>query len=110
MVKVGTLYKKSVLRDLGGNIINLRDETDGGWIIQNRIVVNQAKYDELVKKEKDRQEAARAEAEAIAAPPGAVEARTGNPSKVDALEKKVAGMEDNIKEILSLLKNDNRSN
>lgn len=103
-IQVGTLYRKSILRDLSGNIINLRDDADGGWIIQNRRVVNQEKLDELAKKEEDKRLAAQAESMAVQAPVQKVEERSGNPSKMKELEEKVSGMESKLDAILSALK------
>ena len=45
-----SLRKKSILRDTNGQIINWLDEANGGWIIRNRQVVNQARYDQEVQK------------------------------------------------------------
>lgn len=96
------MARKTIVRDLSGNIITLIDENDGGYIIRNRIVVNPEKWEAVVKKEKDKQEAAKAQFDQKI-DPNAPD-RTVAPSKVDALEKKVAGIENNITEILSLLK------
>lgn len=95
------MARKSTVRDLSGNLITLIDENDGGYIVRNRQVVNPEKWNVLVQKEKDKQEAAKAQGmqKVDANAPD----RTVAPSKVDALEKKVAGMENNIAEILKLL-------
>lgn len=103
-IQVGTLYRKSILRDLSGNIINLRDDADGGWIIQNRRVVNQEKLDELAKKEEDKRLAAQAESMAVQAPVQSMEERSGNPSKMKELEEKVNSMESKLDAILLALK------
>ena len=95
------MARKSTVRDLSGNLITLIDENDGGYIVRNRQVVNPEKWNVLVQKEKDKQEAAKAQGmqKVDANAPD----RTVASSKVDALEKKVAGMENNIAEILKLL-------
>jgi hypothetical protein len=43
----GRMARKSVVKDMNGNIINLIDETDGGWIIRNRQVVNPEKFEKM---------------------------------------------------------------
>ena len=48
------LFRKSVLRDLSGNIRNWRDDENGGWIVKDYQIVNQARIDELAKIEEDR--------------------------------------------------------
>lgn len=95
------MAKKSIVRDLQGNIINLLDEDGGGWIIRNRQVVNQERYDEMLRKEADKKLAAQAilnQKVDEQAPD-----RTVPPSKVDALEKKVEGMETKLDAILQAL-------
>ena len=96
-----------MVRNLQGQIIDMLDETDGGWIIQKGRVVNQVKYDEYVQKEKDKQEAAKAIIHAINNPNAPVEARNQAPAqngKVDALEKRMDGMEGKLDQILNALK------
>ena len=100
----GRMARKSVVKDMNGNIINLMDETDGGWIIRNRQIVNPEKFEKMQQAERDRREAALASTKAIAASAAVVEARSSSPGKVEALEKKVESMENNIAEILKLLK------
>lgn len=98
----GHMARKSVTRDLQGNIINWIDESDGGWIIRNRQVVNQRKLDEYAQREKDRREAAKAVAEQRvdhSAPD-----RTAAPSKVDALEKRMDATDAKLDAILAALK------
>lgn len=90
------MARKSVTKDLAGNIINLIDETDGGWIIRNRQVVNPEKFQALVQKEKDRQEAAQAVTHQIT-DPNAPD-RTAPPSKVTELENKIAELEAKLNE------------
>lgn len=98
------MARKSIVKDMNGNIINMLDETDGGWIIRNRQVVNPEKLAKLQAIERDKREAAVASTKAVSAPSSVVEARSVAPGKVEALEKKVEGMENNIAEILKLLK------
>jgi len=107
-VKIGQLYRKSTLRDLAGNIINLRDEADGGWIIQNRAIVNQEKYDELKRLEADKLEAARAESIGTQAPTQAIEERTGNPSKLKELEERLNSQDAKLDAILLAINGTNK--
>ena len=97
----GRMAKKSTVRDMNGRIINMVDETNGGYIIKNYQVVNQEAYNEILKKEEDRKLAAKAitmQKTEENAPD-----RTVAPSKVDALEKKVEGMETKLDAILKAL-------
>lgn len=92
----GHMARKSVVKDMNGNIINLIDETDGGWIIRNRQVVNPEKFLALVQKEKDKKEAALAVTQAVSnttAPD-----RTMSPSKMDEMMKKIAELEAKLNE------------
>ena len=73
------------MKDMSGNIINLLDETDGGYIIRNRQVVNQEKYDAIVKKEQDRQEAAKAVTMQVSSPHA--EERNAVPGKQQDMQK-----------------------
>lgn len=98
----GHMARKSTVRDLNGNIINMIDESDGGWIIRNRQVVNQEKYQELLKKEEDKKLAAQAIIHQKVddnAPD-----RTVAPSKVEALEKRVEDMDSKLDAILKAIK------
>ena len=97
----GRMAKKSTVRDMSGRIINMIDETSGGYIIRNYQVVNQEAYNEILKKEEDRKLAAQAiqhQKVDEQAPD-----RTASPSKVEALEKKVEGMETKLDAILQAL-------
>jgi uncharacterized protein YceH (UPF0502 family) len=98
------MARKSVVKDLNGNIINLIDETDGGWIIRNRQVVNVEKYNALLQKEKDKQEAAKVvmDTSLHKNDPHAPD-RTAAPSKMQELEKKVEGIESKLDQILNAL-------
>jgi len=105
------LRKKSILRDTNGQIINWLDETNGGWIIRARQVVNQARYDEEVKKEEDKRKASKAIVEQVSATPEQLAMRSGKiplttpkDITVDELKKKVDNMESKLDAILSKLK------
>jgi hypothetical protein len=105
------LRRKSILRDTSGNIITWLDETDGGYIVRNRQVVNQEKWNAILKAEEDKKLAAQASAEQVSAPKHIEDLRAGkkestpNPqSKVDELEKKVDNMESKLDAILAKLK------
>lgn len=100
-VKVGQLFRKRTVRKLDGSIFDLVDETDGGVIISKGRIVNQAKIDELAKKEEDRKIAGKAQAQQITST--TAPDRTVNPSKMDELEKKVDGMETKLDAILKAL-------
>lgn len=88
------------MRDLQGNIINWIDETDGGWIIRNRQVVNQDKIDLEAAKEKDRQEAAKAQTMPVE---NHVPDRVEQPSKIVELETKVNDIGTKLDAILKAL-------
>lgn len=59
-INVGHLYKKRTVRRLSGEIIDLVDEANGGYIIRRGQIVNQERYDELKKIEEDKIKAAQA--------------------------------------------------
>ena len=101
-VEMGKLFRKSTTRDLNGNIINWVDEADGGWIIRNRQIVNQAKYDAYLTKEDDRRVAAQAIALQVTSPTEGQ--RNGkSETRVDNLEKKVDDMGSKLDAILKAL-------
>lgn len=112
------MARKSITKDMNGNIINLIDETDGGYIVRNRQVVNHDKWNKLVQIEQDRREAAKAALEAIAVSAELAELRnkTGvTPEQVEQakkgqhvevktdIEKRVDGLEDKLDQILKAL-------
>lgn len=101
-VNIGTLHRKRTVYRFDGSIRDLLDETDGGWIIRNGIVVNQEKIDEMARKEADRKVAAQAQNNAVTSIVS-LEERNVTPSKMEELEKKVESMEGNIAQILMLL-------
>lgn len=103
----GHLYKRKIVKDLAGNIIDLFDEADGGWIIKSRQVVNKEKWEQIKKIEQDKIEAAKTSAQAMANPesfqnPEAPD-RNFQPTKMEDLEKKVAGLEDKLDLIIKAL-------
>lgn len=98
------MARKSVVKDLSGNIITMLDETDGGYIVRNRNIVNQEKWQEYLKKEEDKKIAAQAilHQKVDANAPD----RTINPTqnaKVEALEKKVEDMDSKLDAILKAI-------
>ena len=103
-IQIGHLYRKRTVRNLSGQIIDMSDETDGGVIISKGRVVNQAKIDEMKKKEDDRKVAARAEAEAVAVPQHIAEERVAAPSKMQELEKRINAQDEKLDAILAALK------
>lgn len=103
-INIGHLFRKRTVRNLGGGIIDMLDEANGGVLIRKGQVVNQERINELAKIEEDKRKAATAFAQPAEAPnPAAVEERNVAPSKMEALETKVNDMEGNIKTILDLL-------
>lgn len=106
-VTVGTLFRKSTRRDMSGNIIDLRDDANGGWIVRDRQIVNQARIDEMAKIEEDKRKAATAETQAVQAPQEVIEQRLGNPSasntKMEALEKRIDNQDAKLDAILLAL-------
>lgn len=92
-IRVGQLYRKRIVRNTRGDIIDMSDEADGGVIISKGRVVNQEKWDEIQRKEHDKREAAKAAAFAVNNPNAPVAERNAAPGKVDALEKKVQNLE-----------------
>ncbi len=99
----GRMARKSTVRDLNGNIIDLIDETDGGWIIRGRRVVNQEKFEKMVQAEKDKKEAALAATKSIVAPEHIIEARGGKPGKTEELEKRINNIESKLDAILKAI-------
>lgn len=104
----GHMAKKSTIRDLNKNIISMYDEEHGGYIIRNRQIVNQARYDELVRIEKDKREALLAATQAVSRPD--TPDRTVTPAqareattKMAELETKVNGLDTKMDAILAAL-------
>lgn len=109
------LYRKSSIKDMSGNIITLLDEADGGYIVKNRQIVNQDKWDSLVKKEKDRIEAAKAQAMQVENSNAYLRNQTQvvqegqaiiKDTQVEELEKKVNSMESKLDAILQAINKD----
>lgn len=96
------MMKKSIVKDMNGNIINMMDELNGGWIVRNRQIVNPTRWAELQKIEQDKREAAKAASLAVNNPQAPD--RTATPSKVDALEQRVNGLDAKLDQILNALK------
>jgi hypothetical protein len=98
------LRRKSITRDMNGNIINWLDEADGGWIIRGRQIVNQAKYDAYLKAENDKMIASKAVIEQVAATKEAEALRSGavvqSTTPTNDLEKRVNDMESKLDAIL----------
>jgi uncharacterized protein YceH (UPF0502 family) len=106
----GHMVRKSITKDTSGNIINLIDEKDGGWIIRNRRVVNEEKWNDLLQKEQDKREAALAATKAVAASSEAQAARNApagavpQSDKVAALEERLNKQDEKLDAILAALK------
>lgn len=102
------MARKKIVKDLKGGIIDMIDETDGGYIIRGRQVVNQEKWEEYLKKEADKKEAAQAMAKAIHVPPEVAEARAGNTSAMKEIKEEMAEFKkevnDKFSEILQAIK------
>ena len=109
------LAKRRIVKDLQGNIVDLYQEGDGGWIIRGREVINQEKWDEITKKKQDEIQAASAIAHAKVdenAPDRTVDAKTAvenlakatkQEEKVAELDKKVTDMDSKLDAILKAL-------
>jgi len=98
------MAKRRIVKDLQGNIVDLYQEGDGGWIVRGREVVNQDKWNELQQKEQDKIKAAQASAMAKVdenAPDrtvGLIEA-IENVKKASVQEEKVAKLEEKVGDI-----------
>lgn len=102
-IQIGHLYRKRTVRGLSGNIIDMRDEANGGVIISKGQVVNQERLNELAKIEEDKRKAATAFAEEVAAPAAIVEERVAAPTKLENMEKRIDNIEGNLNKILEIL-------
>lgn len=98
------MARKSVVKDLNGNIITMLDETDGGYIVRNRNIVNHEKWQEYLKKEEDKKIAAQAilHQKVDENAPDRTIAPSQN-AKVEALEKKVEDMDSKLDAILKAI-------
>ena len=128
----GPLYKKKIVRNLNGEIIDLTDEF-GDYIVRRKRIVNQDAWNDILQKEEDKRSSAQAisnqrevspeilaqrngevppppvrveeaKAEAQAEPKPAPSA-TQEPDRIDKLEKDVDELKGGISQILSLLQN-----
>jgi len=104
----GRMVRKSVVRDTGGNIINLLDEERGGYIIRNRQVVNPERYAELLKLEEDRKIAAKAILHQVESPNAEMRSMTASQAvervgKLEELEKRLDGQDAKLDAILSAI-------
>lgn len=100
----GHMSRKKVVKNMSGDIVDLFDEANGGWIIRKGEVVNHERYAEIQRQAEDDRIAAMAQAEAVSAPPEVIEERQHAPSKMEELEKRVDGMDDKLDSILAALK------
>jgi len=104
----GHMARKSVVKDTGGNIINLLDETNGGYIIRNRQIVNPERYAELQKLEEDRKIAAQAILHQVESPNAEMRNMPANQAqekvgKLEELEKRLDGQDSKLDAILLAL-------
>lgn len=88
------LVHKQIVRNINGDIITLKDEENGGYIIRGGKVVNEEAWENYVKKEQDKQKAREVSIKAITNPEeftntnASTEDRNTQPSKTEELEKK----------------------
>lgn len=94
--QVGKLFKKSIVRGMDGGIRDMRDEANGGWIVRGGQVVNQEKWNEYAKIQKDKQEALKAASE----PKIREDYPEHNPAVASKLEERVDKMEETLAAIL----------
>lgn len=101
-VQVGKLHKNKIVKDLSGNIIDWFDEVNGGWIVQKRVIVNHERWNEEVRKQKDRAEAAKAATMAKIRDdyPELKEGEEQQSGKTEKLEKEVAELKEMLKKAL----------
>jgi len=99
------MSRKAVIKDMHDQIINLIDETNGGYIIRNRQIVNPERYAEIQKVAEDKKLAAQAHLHTKVAvdapdrntPPNQVK-------KVDELETKLTDLDRKLDKIFKALK------
>lgn len=110
-VQIGNLYRRRTMKKLNGDIIDLVDEADGGWIIRKGQVVNQEKFQQLLQKEEDRRKAAQAITHQVSVPDAVAAQRAGTPGqtkqepdRVSNLEQRVNDMDGKLDAILQALK------
>lgn len=102
------MFRKKIIKNTNGQIIDLYDESNGGWIIQKGQVVNEEVYNEMLKKEED----ARTAAQAIVhqkvddnAPDRNVTGSEAikNNNRLDELEEKIKAQDSKLDAILNAL-------
>lgn len=103
------MYKKRIVRNMTGQIIDLFDEADGGWIIQKGRVVNPERYQDMLQKEQDRRDAAQAVVHQKVAEDAPDRTVTGTEAikqgtRLDELEEKIKAQDTKLDAILSALK------
>lgn len=101
-VQVGHLARKRTVKDMAGNIIDMMDEVNGGYIVKGRQIVNPERWAELQAIEEDKKLAAKAVT--MQKVDEKAPDRTVIPGKVEELEKKVTAMDDKLNAILEALK------
>jgi hypothetical protein len=103
------MFKKRIVRNTNGQIIDLYDESGGGWIIQKGNIVNEEAYNEIARRE---EEARTATAKAIAnqrvddnLPDRNVTGTEAikNNSRLDELEEKIKAQDGKLDAILKAL-------
>jgi len=104
----GHMARKSVVKDTGGNIINLLDEANGGYIIRNRQIVNPERYAELKKLEEDRRLASQAILHQVESPNAEMRNMPAHQAqerggKLEELEKRLDGQDSKLDAILLAL-------
>lgn len=108
-VKVSShLAKKRIVRSTSGQIIDMFDETNGGWIIQKGHIVNKERWDELMRIEQDKRDAAKAVAFQKVdpgAPDRTVTAQEAikNQSKMEELETRLNKQDEKLDAILKAI-------
>jgi hypothetical protein len=99
----GRMARKSTTRDLNGQIINMVDEANGGYIIRNRQIVNPEMWQEHLKKEQDKRDAAKAMTAAKVDPAAPDRVIPPNAGKIDVLEKRMDEQDAKLDAILAAL-------
>lgn len=110
----GRMARKRIVRNSSGQILDMLDESGGGWIIKGGQVVNQEEYAKMLKKQEDEREAAKAVTMAVQASaeveamrngkPGAVPVPAPSaPDRVDALEQRIDAQDAKLDKILDAL-------
>lgn len=103
--QVGKLFKKTIVRGMDGGIRDMRDEANGGWIVRGGQVINQEKWQEYLKVQKDKEESAKAAAEPKIRQ-DYPETKESNPAVASKLEERVDKMEEKLAAILKAVSKD----